>query len=80
MLELSHLDLEFLNFAARFLVDLASAAAIFKAGLTELLEAFHPAIDLLVADVMLDGGFTIVTAILQTFLGDLDALFFGGFS
>ena len=80
MLELRHFDLELLDLAARFLIDLAFSTAIFEASFPKLLVAFHPTIDLLVADVMLDGGFTIFTAILQTFPDDLDALFFGGFS
>lgn len=78
MLELSHLDLEFLYFVARFLVDLASAAAVFKPGFAKFLETLDPAIDLLVANIMLDGRFTIVAVILKTFLDDLDALFLGG--
>ena len=78
MLKLSHLDLKFLYFVARLLIDFAFSAAVFKPGFAKLFETLDPAIDLLVADIMLDGRFTIVAVILKTFLDDLDALFLGG--
>ena len=78
MLELSHFDLELLDLAARLLICLASAATILETGFPKLLVSFHPAIYLLVADVMLDGRLAIIAAISNTFLNDLDTLFLGG--
>ena len=80
MLQPFILYLEFLNFAARFLICFAPSATILKASLAQLLETLYPRVDLLVADVMLDGSFTIIAAICQTFIDDLNAFFFGGFS
>ena len=79
MLELSHLDLELFEFAARLLVYLALSSAIFKPGFAKLFEALDPTIHLLVANVILDGSLSIITAISNTFLYDLYALFFSGF-
>ena len=78
MLELSHLDLKFLYFVARFLIYLALSSAIFKSGFTKIFEALDPAIYLLVADVMLYGRLTIVATVSNTLLDDLDSLFFSG--
>ena len=80
MFKLFNLDLEFFNLAARFLICFASTASILKAGFTQFLETLYPRVDLLVAYIMLDGNLTIIAAICQTFLDDLNALLFGGFS
>ena len=55
MFQLSHLDLELLDLAARFLINLAFSAAIFQTSFAQFFKAFDPAVDLLVADVVLDG-------------------------
>jgi len=78
MLELSHLDLELFDFAARFLIDLASASTIFQTRFAKLFESFDPAIYLLVANIVLYGRLAIIAAISNTFLDDLDTLFLGG--
>ena len=53
MLELSHLDLKFLYFATRFLVDLASASAVFKPGFAKLRISLDPIKDLIVTYIVL---------------------------
>ena len=72
--------LKLLYLAPRLLICFAPSAAILKTGLAKLLETLYPRVDLLVADIMLDGSLTKIAAIFQTFLGDLNALFFGSFS
>ena len=64
--------------AAWSLRRLAFAPPVFKPGLAELDVAVYPAIDLLLTDVVPDGGLTVVPAVGQTFPGDPDAFFFGG--
>ena len=78
MFQLSHLDLELFDFAARFLIDLASASTIFQTRFAKLFESFDPAIYLLVANIVLYGRLAIVTVVSNTLLDDLDALFLGG--
>ena len=80
MFQLSHLDLELFDFVARFLIDLAFASTVFQARFSKLFESFDPAIHLLVANIMFEGRLTIVAAISNTFLDDLDAFFLGGVS
>jgi len=60
MLQPGHLDFQFLNFAARFLICFTLPSSIFQTGFARLRETFDSGINLLIADVVLYGCFAVV--------------------
>jgi len=72
MLETLNLNLCFFQFRAWSLVFLSLPATILKARSTHFLVLLRPLVDLLVADVVLEGCFSVVPAVGDAVFGDLN--------
>ena len=73
MLELGNFNFQFFFPGSGRLVFKSLAAAILKAGVTLLLELFYPLVDLLLADVELEGCLPVIPAIRYAIFSDLNS-------
>ena len=70
MLKLGDFNLQFFFPGPGCLVLEPLSAAILKAGIAFLLELLYPLVDLLVADIELEGCFTVVSVVSYAVFGD----------
>ena len=72
MLELGNFNFQFFFPGSGRLVFEPFPSAVLKTGITFLLELLYPLVDLLVTDIELESGFTVVLAIGNTVFGNLN--------
>ena len=77
MLEFGNFNLQFFFPSSGRLVFEPLAAAILKAGVAILFELLYPMVDLLLADVVLESCFTVVSAIGNAVFGNLNPFLHG---